>query len=66
MSEPLLWWGYIHVNGSVKVKRYLDSEDMREAANSGFVKKIFTEFSATSLADAQKKLKRVMEYKWES
>lgn len=32
------WWGYLHVNGSVIVKRYLDTKDITEALESPFVK----------------------------
>jgi hypothetical protein len=32
------WYGYLHVNGSVHVKRFFDIEDLQEVSASPFVK----------------------------
>jgi hypothetical protein len=31
------WWGYLHTNGGLHVKRYFDEEDISEAHESPFV-----------------------------
>ena len=30
------WWGYVHVNGTIQVKRYFDKQDLEEAHESPF------------------------------
>ena len=36
-----LWWGYIHQNGKVNVKRFFDQKDVTEASTSDFVATVF-------------------------
>lgn len=45
MSE-IMWWGYLHTNGHVQVKRYFDPQDLVEAYSSPFVKQVFEPFEA--------------------
>ena len=40
------WWGYIHVNGSIQVKRYFDKRDLEEAWESDFVYHVYGPFDA--------------------
>jgi len=53
----LKWWGYIHVNGSLQVKRFFGWQDMEEADESSFVKKTAGPFEAKNRQDALTKLK---------
>lgn len=49
----LFWWGYVHVNGSVQVKRYHDSlMDIEDARDSPFVTRVFSPFKAEDREDA--------------
>ena len=41
-----MWWGYIHKNGSIQVKRYLDKGCLYDAQESQFVLYIITPFEA--------------------
>lgn len=40
------WWGYIHDNNSILVKRFFDSRDIQEANESDFVRRTFGPFDA--------------------
>ena len=54
----LKWWGYIHTNGSIQVKRYFgDPMDLAEARESPFVHKVFGPFDASSRHEATDKIK---------
>lgn len=33
----LQWWGYLHTNGSLQVKRFFSQQDLDEAWESPFV-----------------------------
>lgn len=46
------WWGYLHTNGTVQVKRYFDAEDLREARESPFVRRVCEPFDATDRSEA--------------
>lgn len=52
MSNTFTWWGYIHENGSIQVKRYFDQEDIDDALESPFVAKVIRPFEAESRDDA--------------
>jgi hypothetical protein len=49
MNE-LLWWGYLHTNGKIQVKRCYSEEDndWADAQDSPFVVKVVHPFSADS------------------
>ncbi len=51
------WWGYIHTNGGIQVKRYFDKQDIIEATESPFVKMAFGPFEAVDRDDAIKHVK---------
>ena len=40
MGENIMWWGYLHTNGTIQVKRWFGIEDVREAAESEFVQRV--------------------------
>lgn len=42
------WWGYIHTNESIQVKRYFDYLDIQEARDSPFVSRVYGPFFADS------------------
>lgn len=44
--KELLWWGFLHVNGEILLKRYYNQDDIYEAEDSGFVVDIFGPFEA--------------------
>ena len=52
-----VWWGYIHINGSVQVKIFFSDLDLEEADESPFVRKVFKPFEANSREDAIKIIK---------
>ena len=52
MSE-ILWWAYIHTNGSLQIKRYFSQEDITEACASPFVTRLVGPFKAKDRADAE-------------
>lgn len=53
----MLWWGYVHENGSYQVKRFFDREDLEDAASSPFVDQVIQPFEALNREDALEKLK---------
>lgn len=50
--EGLQWWGYLHTNGSIQVKRYFDARDLSEARESPFVQRMTGTFEADSREEA--------------
>ena len=52
-EKSLLWWGYMHSNGSIQVKRYFGTQDITEARQSPFVHQIVGPFKAFGRADAE-------------
>lgn len=55
------WWGYLHINGSIQVKRYFDQRDTDEAEESPFVDKVVYPFDAVDRQDALKQAKEILE-----
>ncbi len=59
-SEPLQWWGYKHINGSLQAKRYWgDPRDISEAKESDFVERVVGPFEAVDRADALSKVEQL-------
>lgn len=54
MSFDIQWWGYLHTNGTIQVKRFFDTLDIIEAADSPFVQRTTGPFNAVDRADAVK------------
>jgi len=52
----MLWWGYVHVNGSLQVKRFFSEDDLDDARSSPFVDEVIRPFEAESREDAINKL----------
>lgn len=50
--NDLFWWGYVHKNGSIQVKRYFSKKDIDEAKESPFVTKTYGPFKAKDRIDA--------------
>lgn len=48
----LEWWGYLHVAGTVQVKRYFGHRDTGEARVSPFVARVVGPFMAKGREDA--------------
>lgn len=57
----MLWWGYVHKDGSYHVKRFFDKEDLKDAEISPFVEQVIQPFDAQDREDALKKLKEKVE-----
>lgn len=55
-----LWWGYLHINGTLQVKRYFGREDLFEAQESPFVDRIAGPWPAKDRDDALEILKEVL------
>jgi dUTP pyrophosphatase len=53
-SMPM-WWGYIHTNGHIQVKKLFNKEYVTEAKNSPFVMKTFGPYHAKDREEALKK-----------
>jgi len=51
------WWGYLHNEGSLHVKRFFDFQDIEEAEESSFVKITAGPFDADDRHDAIEKLR---------
>ena len=47
-----LWWGYLHTDGSIQVKRYFSYEDIEKAEESPLVKEFTLAFEADNRDDA--------------
>ena len=54
MDDKLLWWGYIHTNGSTHLKRYFGPLDIEEAHKSPFCKIVVGPFESPSRDEALK------------
>lgn len=48
------WWGYLHINGSIIVKRWLG--DYGDAHDSPFVVKVFKPIEAENRQEAVEKI----------
>lgn len=53
----LLYWGYLHQNGEVILKRYFGEEDLIEADHSPLVIKRTDTFEAETREEAARKLR---------
>lgn len=51
-DKKLLWWGYIHENNSIYIKRYFSDRDIEEAEESPFVSVIWGPFEADNRENA--------------
>ena len=51
-NKKLLWWGYLHTNGSIQAKRYFDKRDIEDANQSPFCDIVIRPFLASDREDA--------------
>ena len=59
-GSDLAWWGYIHQDGSVQVKRWFgDQRDIDEARESDFVETTYGPFKAANRSAALERLKEL-------
>jgi len=56
-----MWWGYLHTNGTIQVKRHIDYKDILIAKNSDFVVRVIRPFLANDRDDAIRICKEVIE-----
>ena len=56
-----LWWGYIHTNKSVHVKRFFSDLDIEEAHESPFVAEVYGPWECKGREEALKKMKEIIE-----
>lgn len=54
----LEWWGYLHTNGSLQVKRYFGPEDIAEARESPFVNTVYGPWECSGREEALELLKK--------
>jgi hypothetical protein len=50
----MLWWGYVHINKSIQVKRFFNQIDIDDAYESPFVERVFEKFEANNREEAIK------------
>lgn len=50
--STLKWWGYLHTNGSIQVKRFFDYRDLDDAHDSPFVSAVCQPFDASGRDEA--------------
>lgn len=50
--QKFKWWGYLHTNGKIQVKRYFEPLDISEAEESPFVERTFGPYEVFDRADA--------------
>lgn len=60
MAVELEWWGYLHTDGSIQVKRYFSLRDLLEADESPFVQARTGLFTATDREAAYRKVKELL------
>lgn len=56
MSEPTMWWGYLHSNGMPQLKRWWgDPKDYTDdVAGNEFVQRVVEPFEASSREEASR------------
>lgn len=54
--ETNWWWGYLHENDSLQLKRYWDIRDIQDARESPFCRYIYGPFKARNRAHATEKI----------
>lgn len=57
-DSPNQWWGYVHTDKSLHLKRYYSKQDIDEAYESPFVMSVHGPWEAKSREDAEQKLKK--------
>lgn len=57
METKIQYWGYLHINNTLHVKRFFDYTDISEALASPFVKRTAGPFFADNIDNALQILK---------
>lgn len=52
--KELLWWGYLHANNTIQVKRYFDDSYLQDCEESEFVQHWTRPFQAANREEAIK------------
>lgn len=55
------WWGYIHINGSVKVKTFFDNESVWDAEESPHVASVIYPFEADTEEEVAEIVKKLLQ-----
>lgn len=61
MKTENTWWGYLHVSGTLQVKRYFDKKDIEEAKESPYCAIVIGPFLANDRDGALVILKNKLE-----
>ena len=61
MNRTQLWWGYIHINGSIQVKPYFSPLDIQDALESPFCAKVFKPFACSGREEAIEHIRKEVE-----
>jgi len=56
-NKSIIWWGCLHINGDIQVKRYSNELDITEARESPFCQEVFGPFISKNRDDALRVLK---------
>ena len=56
--DKIKWWGYLHQQGTLQVKRYFSQRDIDEAKESPFVASVFGPWEVNSREEALNKLRK--------
>ena len=57
VTSQLMFWGYLHISGTLHLKRYFNKRDIEEAKESPFAQAIVQPFFASSQEEAMSILK---------
>jgi hypothetical protein len=57
------WWGYLHTEGTLHVKRCFDQRDIDEEYKSPFVSMVAGPWECKNREEALKKLKKTIYYR---
>lgn len=62
MNDDIMWWGYLHSNGTIQVKRWFgDHKDYTEdCEGNDFVVQVVRPFPADSREEALKYIRKVV------
>lgn len=60
MSRGVKWWGYLHVSGTLQLKRYFGPLDIQEAKESEFVEFVAGPWEVEHRVQAMSKLKEAI------
>ena len=60
-ESDIMWWGYLHTNGKIQVKRWFnDPRDLDDAYESPFCDRVFQPFPADSRENAIEHIQKLL------